>query len=362
MKAVIFAGGVGTRLWPLSRKKSPKQFEQIIGKQSTLQLTVDRLLPQFKAEDIFISTGEAYVATIQKQLPHLPKENVIGEPEKKDVGPAVAFVMTHLATKYNKDEPVIILWSDHLVKNQDSFKKILAASEKVVREEQDKIVFIGQKPRFASDNLGWIEYGADKKTVDDVRFRTFSGFMYRPDKKLAEEYFSDNKHCWNLGYFVSTPRFILSIFKQFTPDIYERVVTIGQAIGTDSYRDVLDKEYRAMPAVNFDNAVLEQLDKKSAYVVVEDIGWSDVGAWEALKEALEGNKDDNVVHGNVMLEDTKDSLVYNYDRDKLIVGVDLDDVLVVNTGDVLLVSKKTSVGKIKKIVEGFKGTDNEHLT
>src|SRR3990167_3715305 len=344
MKAVIFAGGVGTRLWPLSRKKSPKQFEKMIDQKSTLQLTVERMRPEFKPEDIFISTGKQYVDTIRKQLPFLPKENIIGEPYKKDV------------------EPVVILWSDHLVKKLDVFKKILTTAGKVIKEEKNKIVFIGQKPRFASDNLGWIKFGDSKKKEGDLNFYSFEGFKYKPDKALADKYFTDKKHCWNLGYFVSTPEFILNLFERFTPEISRRTLAIQESIGKPSFEEVLEKEYKDMPSINFDNAVLEQLEKESAYVIVEDIGWSDVGAWEALKEALEKHKNDNIVEGKVLLKDSKDNLVYNFEKGTLVVGVDLENLLVVNTGDVTLVAKKTSVSKIKKIVESFEGTENERLT
>lgn len=360
MKAVIFAGGVGTRLWPLSRKKSPKQFEKFIEHKSTLQLTVERLQPEFKLEDIFISTGKVYGEVIRAQLPLLPKENIITEPSKKDVGPAVSLSMAYLAEKIGTDEPVVILWSDHLVKKPDVFKKVLLAAERVVKKEGGRIVFIGQKPRFASDNLGWIQYGESKSVDDGVNICTFEGFKYKPDKKVAEEFFTDNKHCWNLGYFVTTPAFVQNLFQQFSPEIHSLTQKIVEKMGTPEYEQTLEEEYQKMPTINFDNAVLEQLEKKNAYVIVEDIGWSDVGAWEALKEALEGSKDDNITHGNVLLKDSSDNLVYNYEE-KLIVGIDLDDYLVVNTKDVLLVAKKTSVSKIKKVVESFEGTDNEHL-
>ncbi len=117
-----------------------------------------------------------------------------------------------------------------------------------------------------------------------------------------------------------------------------------------------------MPEISFDNAILEQLDADYAYVVMEDIGWTDVGAWESLKEALEKNKSDNIIKGNVHLKDSTDNLIYNYNNDALVVGVDVNELLIINTHDVLLISKKTSVSKIKKIVEGFKGTVNEKLT
>lgn len=361
MKAVIFAGGVGTRLWPLSRKKSPKQFEKIIDDKSTLQLAVERLFPEFDPKNIYISSGIQYVDLITKQLPTIPKENIIGEPEKKDVGPAVAFMMGYLSKKF-PNEPVVILWSDHLVRHKDLFNRVVLASGKLIKKENNKIIFIGQKPRFASDNLGWIETnGADRKE-SGITFHKFTELKYKPSKELAEKYYKNGRYCWNLGYFVSTPHFIYSMFKRFTPHIYLLVEKILEAEGTNDFSKIFSKYYHEMPEINFDNAILEQLDKQFAYVVVEDIGWSDVGAWEALKEALQENHEDNIIKGKVLLEDSSDNLVYNFDGKKIIVGVDLNELLVVNTNDVLLIAKKTSVSKIKKIVEGFKGTEHEQLT
>ncbi len=361
MKAVIFAGGVGTRLWPLSRKKSPKQFEKIIGSKSTLQLTVKRLLPEFKPEDIFISTDLSYIEIIKKQLPMIPADNIIGEPAKKDVGPAVALVMTYLASQYDPTEPVVILWSDHLVQNEKKFAQILQASSSLIEKNKEKIIFIGQKPRFASDNLGWIEYGPSQEEENNIQFHTFKGFKYKPAKNVAEVYVKSGKHCWNLGYFVSTPHFVLNQFKRFAPAIYEGISSLlASPKGTFAHK--LQTVYPKMPVIHFDNAVLERLNPKDALVVVEDIGWSDVGAWEALKEALEEKREDNVVLGNVHIKDSVDNLIYNYEDNKMVVGVDLEDMLVVNTGDALLVAKKTSVAKVKKIVESFAGTDKEHLT
>lgn len=286
MKAVIFAGGVGTRLWPLSRKKSPKQFEKIIGEKSTLQHAVERLLPEFNPKDIYIATGIQYVDIVRKQLTMIPKENVIGEPEKKDVGPAVAFMMGYLSKKF-PHEPVVILWSDHLVRHQDLFKKVIFASGEVVKKEKEKIIFIGQKPRFASDNLGWLETAGAYRKQDGITFYKFAECKYKPNKELAKKYFRNKKYCWNLGYFVSTPHFIYSLFERFTPHIYTLIEKILQSVGTKGFMKTFAQYYHEMPEINFDNAILEQLDNKFAYVVIEDIGWSDVGAWEALKEALE---------------------------------------------------------------------------
>lgn len=361
MKAVIFAGGVGTRLWPLSRKKSPKQFEKIIGDKSTLQLAVERLLPEFKPEDLYVATGDNYVENIKKQLPYLPYTNIISEPAKRDVGPAVALAMAHLM-KISPDEPVIILWSDHLVKDEEKFRRIIQFAGDTITKEPDKIVFIGHKPRFASENLGWIEFGKEISTHEGLHMHQFKAFKYRPDKDTAQKYFTDNHHSWNLGYFVTTPRYIYSEFEKHSPEIWKIAERIKNSIGKVGYHSKLREEYSKMPTINFDNAVIEKIDPNNAYVINDDIQWSDMGAWEALKDALQQSKEDNVTFGEVMLEDTTDSLVFNYDSHKLIVGIDLDDFLVVNTKDILLVTKKTSVPKVKKLVEKLeKGGKHDHL-
>ncbi|MEK7141637.1 MAG: sugar phosphate nucleotidyltransferase, partial [Patescibacteria group bacterium] len=172
MNAVIFAGGVGTRLWPLSRKKSPKQFEKIIGNKSTLQLAADRLQPDFSWENVYVSTGRAYLPIVQAQLTKLPPHHVVGEPEVRDVGPAVG-LMTAILAKTNPDEPMVILWSDHLVRKEALFRKILRAAGEIIASDPGKIIFVAQKPRFASENLGWISYGKQVRRVEDIAFHTF---------------------------------------------------------------------------------------------------------------------------------------------------------------------------------------------
>ena len=361
MKAVIFAGGVGTRLWPLSRKKSPKQFEKIVGNKSTLQLSVELLYPEFASQDIYIATGKEYVQLVSAQLPQLPKANIIGEPTRRDVGPAVAFWMAYLAKKA-PNEPVVVLWSDHLIRNKAKFKAMLRAVDLYLQQNPQKIVYFGHKPRFASENLGWIETGKVESSVGDIEFRQFKGFRYRPDAALAQEYFTSGKHSWNLGSFATTPGFLLQMFQKFAPKIYQLTQKIVEAKGASELELTLKNYYHLMPDVHLDRAISEKIASQYAVVIVEDIGWSDVGAWEALKEALQKTEKDNVTQGKAMLKQCTDNLIYNYNGKQLVVGIDLQGLLVVNTNDVLLISKKTSVPKIKKLVESFAGTENEVLT
>ncbi len=360
MKAIIFAGGAGTRLWPLSRKNSPKQFEEIIGNRSTIQLTVERLFPDFSYSDIYISTNSLYRDIIRKQLPQIPPENLILEPEKKDVGPALALAMG-IFSRINAQEPVAILWSDHMVKKISLFKTILKTSSKLIKENPGKIIFIGHKPRFASVNLGYIHLGERLPSEGKINIFKFEGFKYKPDQKTADEFYTSGKYAWNLGYFVTTPAFLYQAFSRFAPNIFENTEKILEHYGKKDYQEFLNRNYSKVESINFDNAILENLDKKDAMVIVDDVEWSDIGAWESLKEALENHPKENVIKGNICLEGVKDSLIYNYEKDKLLVGVDLEEHIIVNTKDVLLVAKKTSVSKIKTLVESFKGTEKERL-
>ena len=361
MKVVIFAGGVGTRLWPLSRKNTPKQFEKIVGDKSMLQIAVGKLFPEFKWEDIYISTGTHYEDLVRQQLPQLPKKNIVVEPEMRDVGPAVGLI-TSLFVKENPDEPIALLWgSDHLVKKEDLFRSALKAAEKIVLKDPEKIVFIGQKPRFASQNLGYLEFGEETERVDGMPVFSFAGLKYRPHLSLAEKFLKDGHHSWNLGYFVTTPKFLWRLFEEFSPVLHKKLQEINNSYLTDDYQKVLESIYPTIEKISFDNAILEKLDHKYARVLSVDIGWSDIGAWEALKEALSEKEDENVTKGKVMLEDSTDTLVFNF-TNQLSVGIDLEKMLVINTEDVLLVCPKDSVPKIKKLVESLNGTEHENLT
>ncbi|MBI2195583.1 MAG: mannose-1-phosphate guanylyltransferase [Candidatus Levybacteria bacterium] len=361
MKIVVFAGGVGTRLWPLSRKSSPKQFEKIVGDKSTLQLAVERLTPTFSYEDIYVSTGYQYKDAVLGQLPQIKKEHFIFEPTIRDVGPAVGLAMAIVA-KRDPSSPIGIVWSDHFVKKERRFREVLTFAKKLIEEKgKNTIVFIGQRARFANQNLGWIEFGKEAEQVRGTKIFHFKKLIYRPSLEQAEKFLESGSFAWNPGYFVTTPSYLLSRYEKFAPQIYKGLIQIQDAYGTDKYEDVLNRVYPTLEKISFDDAILHNIDPKDAFVIAADLSWSDVGAWEALKEALEVHTQENVVKGKTMVSDSSDNLVFNY-TDQLVVGIDLEEMLVINTDDVLLVCSKKSVPKIKKIVESFAGTPHEHLT
>jgi len=331
----------------------------VVGDKSTLQLAVDRLVPDFSWNDIYVATSQQYTKLISAQLANLPPANIIGEPEVRDVGPAVGLVTAILHKKF-PHVPVLILWSDHLVKEVSLFKKIIRISEKIIRNNKNKIIFISQKPRFASQNLGWIKFGSKIKEEEGISFYSFEQFHYRPTLEVASSFHKSGHHAWNLGYFVTTVDFLWNMYQKYQPEIFKGLEEIKDSVNTEKFLSTLKRVYPKMPKISFDNAILEKIESSNALVVSEDLGWSDVGTWEALKEALQTKPDQNVVQGKVLLTDCQDTLVYNY-TDKLVVAIDLNGMLVINTHDVALICHKNSVPKIKKMVEKLADSENNHL-
>lgn len=359
MKIVVFAGGVGTRLWPLSRKNTPKQFGKIIGDKSTLQQTVHRLIEEFKPEDVFIATGKHYKDVVVKQLPEIPEENFIFEPTMRDVGPAIGLSSFILEKKF-PNEPIAILWSDHMIKNEKIFRSVLQLAEKKIASRETDFVFMGQNPRFANQNLGWIELGVKKESNNFSDVYGFKRLCYRPKIEEAEQFFKNKNYIWNLGYFVTTPKYLKDLYKTYAPDMFDLLLEIQKSYGEKDFDKTLADIYPRLEKISFDDAILIKLPPDNIQVIATDLGWSDVGAWDALKEALESHKEENVTRGNVAVEDTTDTLMFNYEE-KLCIGIDLTEMVVINTEDALLICPKGSIPKIKKFVEKLSGTEHEHL-
>lgn len=360
MKAVIFAGGVGTRMWPLSRKKTPKQFEKIIDNKSTLQLAVDRLRPEFAWENIYISSALEYQAKIVKQLHSVPKRNIIGEPVMKDVAPAVGYLMAILALE-GPNDPVVILWSDHLMKHVDRFKKILLEGGEYVRNNPSKFLFIGQKPRFANQNLGWIEFGKKIAKLDGLNIREFKSWHYRPPQETADKYFKSGRHAWNPGYFIVNPVNVLRQYQKHAPEMYKKLMQLQESYRKKNHQQVLAKIYPTFEKISFDDAILAKVPPQNAVVVSADLGWSDIGTWEALKEALQTHPAQNITKGKVVSYESKNNVVYSTTK-QLIATIDLKGMVVVTTDDAVLVCPQESIPDIKKMLKTFEGTDLEKFT
>lgn len=362
MKVVIFAGGSGRRLWPISLKSSPKQFEPIIGDRSTLQLAVDRVLDQYGAENIYISTNSAYLPIIARQLPMLPAENLIGEPTRRDLAAAVGLAMCHLAKSADPDEPIAILWGDNYMDNVEKFRQVLQSAENLIHDRRAKIIFVGETPRFANDNLGWIGLDRQMGMMNGLPYYAFQSLTYRPPLETCQEMFANQTHVWNTGYFVTTTRYVQNKYAEFQPKLWGELQQIAETIGTDDYEEALIRIYPHLEVLSFDDAVLEYLAPEDALVLHGQMGWSDPGTLYALKEAINANEEANVSYGRVIAEKTRDSLIYNYEAKKLVAVIGLDGMIVVNTPDALLVVHKDNIPLVKKLVDGMVGTEFEHYT
>lgn len=363
MKIVIFAGGSGRRLWPLSRKKSPKQFEPIIGEKSTLRLAVDRVEPVYGAENIFISTNEMYVDIIREQLPELPAGNVIGEPTRRDLAAAVGLALAHLAqatpAEAQENEPVAILWGDNYMDQVDVFQRVLDGAEKLIASQKARIIFMGETPRFANDQLGWIGLGGEQGTVNGRPYYGFKSLRYRPPLAECQQMFAENTHVWNTGYFVTTIGFVRKQYQKLQPSMWAGLKEIEETIGQPTYQETLHRVYPELDVISFDDAILHHIESGDALVLHGEMGWSDPGTLYALKEAINPDLNVNVARGKVIAEQSADCLVYNYEPDKLVTVIGLEGMIVVNTEDALLVVHKDNMPLVKKVVNDLEGTDLE---
>lgn len=338
MKLIIFAGGIGTRLWPLSRQNSPKQFDKIFSGKSTLELAIERVAPVFGYENIFIQTTPQFESIVNKQIVQINKDNIIVEPERRNLAPAVCLTAVELNKRGYKD-PVALLWADHLMDNPEEFIQALKTGETLIEDKGDRFIFLGEKPRFANNNLGWIKVGERIDTLDGVDFFSFAGWKYKPTTSECEEMFNSGSYYWNPGYFITSIDFLLEQYKKLAPDIY---------------KNVSEGRYNKAEAIHFDRAIIEKVDLSRAVVIKTNMGWSDPGTLYALKEALEKNKQANVTQGEVVTLNSSDSLIYNLEKNKLVTTVGLNGMVIVNTPDALVVVPKEEVVNITKLVKKLK--------
>lgn len=352
MKLVIFAGGHGTRLWPLSRKNSPKQFEKMFNGQSTLQMTVERISGEYDHKDIYISTNEKFAKIIKQQVPEIPSENIIFEPERRDLAAAVGLAFMTIKNQ-GYSGPIAILWSDHLMDHVETFQNVLKIGEQLIIEDSERFVFIGEDPRFANENLGWIKIGSQLDRVNDIPMHAFEGWAYRPALDKCKEMYESGTALWNPGYFITSVDFVLGLYKQFHPQMH---TDLGEMVKS---KKKLKELYPKQPAMHFDTAIVEKTDPSQAVVLHAHLGWSDPGTLYALKEALETNRNESVSVGKVVTHNTEDSLIYNQNEHQLVAVSGLDGFIVVNTQDALLVCPKEEVRFIKDLLEKIELSGHE---
>jgi mannose-1-phosphate guanylyltransferase len=338
MKAVILAGGTGTRLWPMSHDLKPKQFHAFVGKRTMLQQTFDRL-SFLKPADIFVATNAAYETLVKKQLPQLRVENLIIERAMRDTGPCICFAAHYLKTLGFQDEVMAIIYADHLIQNNTAFEKALKQTAKLVALG-DRLGVVAVRAKYANPNLGYIKIGKLAETTDSgLEVYELDQFVEKPTEERAKKFLSSYKYLWNTGLYVWKVSTILKQFKKRAPKIYRAAAS--------------EKTYEQAPKISIDYALIEKMPPRMIRVVPAELEWNDIGNWAALYEELTSEEFENVSSGEHIAIDTEGSLVIG-NAGKPIVTYGVKNMVIVDAPEALLIMPKEKAAGMKKIVEALK--------
>ena len=357
MYGIVLAGGSGSRLWPHSRNNTPKQLLGLVTARSMLQETVARLTALMPPENIVIVTGEHHAAQAREQLPEVPAQNILAEPAARGTAPAIGLALmqiARMAQAKNEPDPVIgSFHADHIITKVPEFQGIVRDAVEVAK--RGFIVTLGITPDSPHTGYGYIERGAELERPGERAVYRVTRFVEKPPRATAEEYLATGRYSWNGGMFIWSLSMILGEYRQLQPKLFAQLNEIGKAAGTAEYGDVLSQVWNEIRSETIDVGIAEKSQHMA--VIPADFGWSDVGDWSEVADLLADQKCDsnrNVVVGHHLGLDTTNSLVFSSVKGKLVATIGLDNVVIVDTGDVLLVCDRTKNQDVKKVVEKLK--------
>lgn len=346
MKIAILAGGAGTRLWPQSRESRPKQLLALSGDKTMIRETVDRVRPLVSPDDIYVVTAARYLRPTAAQLPDLPRANLIGEPCGRGSAAAIGLAVIQVA-----DDPgcvVASLHSDHFIARPEAFRAALVAAAEVAKEGY--LVTLGIKPTSPHTGLGYIQRGAPLGEYHGHTVYRLNRFVEKPDQATAAAYLASGEYDWNGGYFIGLARTFLEEFARHMPELANTLFTLQAARGSRAYKSLLAQLWPKLANVPIDYGIMEKTDRGA--VIPVDIGWSDIGDWSVLATLLPGDSAGNVVQGDHLGLDTEGCLIYSNKR--LVATIGLRDLVIVDTGDALLICPKSRSQEVKRVVEQLK--------
>jgi mannose-1-phosphate guanylyltransferase len=344
----IMAGGIGSRFWPLSRVNHPKQFLDILGTGKTLiQHTFERFAKLVPVENIYVVTANEYLNVTKEQLPQLPKENILGEPFRKNTAPCIAYISFKLQ-ELNPDASLIVAPADHLILNEDRFHEVCKDALEFVNHF-NSLVTIGITPTYPNTGYGYIQHESIEAVPSVYKVKTFTE---KPNRELAKTFLASGDFLWNSGIFIWKIKNGIEAFHKHLPEVYEVFHSEKEKLNTDEEKQVLETIYPQCPNISVDFGVMEKAD--NVFVIPASFGWSDLGTWNSAWENMEKDYFENAVAGqNVIVFDTNKCVVNVPDK-KLVVLQGLDDYIIVDTKDVLLICHKEKEQEIKEYVAEVK--------
>jgi mannose-1-phosphate guanylyltransferase len=347
MEAIVLAGGSGTRFWPLSRRRRPKQFLDLDSEQSLLRVTVSRLAPFVEPSSVWVCTTRKLAPAVKEELPEVPTEQILEEPAGRNTSAAIGWTIQSMPAEL-QEGAVAVLPADHRIADAESFRGALELAERVCLDS-DRVVTLGIEPRWPETGYGYLELGSVLET--ESHLRDVVRFTEKPDESTARHFVESGDYLWNAGIFIFRGRRMLELLDRFQPEM---------AAGLEKVRqdpDRLVEIYPQLTSISIDFAVMEKLD--DLVTIPVDCGWSDLGSWAALWDVLEGDEAGNVTRGRVLTIDCNDNLIFAEEGSVAALGV--SDMVIVRTGDTVLVVPKKRAQEVGRLVSQLEEQGLEEL-
>lgn len=355
LHAMIMAGGGGTRFWPRSRNRRPKQFLTFSGDRTLLQGTYDRIAAQIPAERCWIITGAAHVEEARTQLPELPPDQIVGEPVGRDTAACVGLGAALIAHS-DPDATIAVMPADHVIEPTREFQRALHAAEQVAHEHPDALLTFGIPPTYPAIGYGYIQRGESIGERQGVSVFRVGGFAEKPDADRAERFVASGEYFWNSGIFVWKAATILKELERNKPTLHAAVGRVADAWGSPRGDTVLKSEYETIEKISIDYAVMQDAGKAGRVIVLRaPYQWDDVGSWLALERRNPQDAQGNTIQGQHLGINTTNCVVVS-DAGRLIATIGVTDLLIIQDGDATLVADRKDEATVKQVVEQLKAT------
>ncbi|MCC9137310.1 mannose-1-phosphate guanylyltransferase [Pontibacter silvestris] len=345
---VIMAGGIGSRFWPFSRTNYPKQFHDVLGiGESMLQMTANRFKNICPPENIFVVTNKDYESLVKEQLPQLKDNQILLEPIGRNTAPCIAYA-SYKISQLNPDANLVVTPSDHVVLKEDVFTNVITEAVEAAAKD-DVLITLGITPSRPDTGYGYIQY------IDDPsqNLKKVKTFTEKPNLELAQMFLDSGEFVWNSGIFIWNAQSIIRAFRQYLPEISEVFEEGSTSFNTLSEKDFISNAYSHCGNISIDYGIMEKVD--NVYVLLSDIGWSDLGTWKSLYTISQKDENQNVVDGQAILYDTKDCIIKT-PKNRLVVAQGLEDYIIAEYDNVLMICKKDEEQKVKEFMADAKAS------